>query len=327
MVYQTIGEIFEAFRQLRVLIIGDVMIDEYTFGSVSRLSPEAPVPVVDVQKTEKRLGGAANVALNVAALGASPFLCSVVGDDHSGHEFINLLHSANLSSTGIVKSSHRMTTVKHRIMSSGKQILRIDQEDNFDLKEDEIRQILGQVKPMLSEIDLIIIQDYDKGVLSNEVISQITALAKIHKIPVTVDPKFRHYFDYQSAALFKPNLKEFAQNTGEKCNDDGQLIQLIEKWRVKSHHERILVTLSDRGIAYSDQNQQGVIPAKVRSIADVSGAGDTVISISSLGVALGLPVRLIAELANLGGGIVCETVGVIPIDRDQLMNEALSLQL
>jgi rfaE bifunctional protein kinase chain/domain len=336
--YRSLEEMFEAFAQLKVLIVGDVMLDAYIWGKVERISPEAPVPIVHVKNREKRLGGAANVALNIQAMGATPILCAVVGSDYEGEEFVRLLQEQQIASDFIVKSAQRPTTVKERVIAGSQQMLRIDSEDNDLLSEAEGEALMQRIKKALPQADVVIFQDYDKGVLNQERIQQVIQWAEEQQIPTAVDPKKRNFMHYRRATLFKPNLKELkeglqAQNLAlhkEKhetslsieeavAEASGRLKQMLE---VNS----TFITLSEKGVfidaAYRGKAERHLIPAHIRQISDVSGAGDTVISIAALALALKLPPRLLAELANLGGGIVCEYTGVVPVVRERLLKEA-----
>ncbi|MEM8895509.1 MAG: bifunctional ADP-heptose synthase [Bacteroidota bacterium] len=329
MAYSSLSNVFESFTKLKVLIIGDVMIDAYVYGGVSRISPEAPVPIVNVRSKETRLGGAANVALNVQAMGATPILCSVVGDDAEGNLFEELLEERNITSRGIIKSESRITTVKNRVLSGSQHILRIDSESDHSLDSLEQKTLIKHIENLIPECDLIIFEDYDKGTLNSNVIEATVRVANDKGIPTVVDPKRRNFMDYKNATLFKPNLKELKE--GLKIEFDAKSQSALETAvaRLKSvlRFEIGLITLSDRGVYIEDNDEKHHLPAHIRSIADVSGAGDTVISITGLCIALNLPLKFTAELANLGGGLVCEHLGVVPIDKDRLYNEAEKNQL
>lgn len=336
--YRSLEEIFEAFGQLKVLIIGDVMLDAYVWGKVDRISPEAPVPIVHVRKREKRLGGAANVALNVQAMGATPILCAVVGDDHEGETFISLLHAQQISADYIVQSKARPTTVKERVIAGSQQMLRIDSEDNDLLSEAESDALMQRIEAALPQADVVIFQDYDKGVLNQARIQQVIQWASARKIPTAVDPKKRNFLHYQKATLFKPNLKELKEGLltedlalhKEKhetsLSVEEAVAQASERMKVLMEVDSTLITLSEKGVyidaAYRGRPEKHLVPAHLRQISDVSGAGDTVVSIAALALALNLAPRLLAELANLGGGIVCEYTGVVPIIRERLLQEA-----
>lgn len=322
----SISEIFESFKGKTVLVLGDVMVDSYVHGNVKRISPEAPVPVLSVNKRERRLGGAANVAMNIQALGATPILCSIVGDDEAGTTFQQLLEYEKMSSKGIIKSQNRVTTIKHRILSGSQHLLRVDSEDTHALIDLDRKSLLQHIKNLIAECDLIIFEDYDKGTLDPVVISETIALAREKDIPTAVDPKKRNFLSYTNATLFKPNLKELKEGLGIDFNVENQeeLEGAVKELNDHIKADNELVTLSEHGVFYQSNSEKGRHGAHLRSIADVSGAGDTVISIAGLALTLGLPLAFIAELSNLGGGIVCESPGVVPINKDRLIKEAES---
>ena len=328
---QEADSIFNAFKGLKALIIGDVMLDSYMWGKVNRISPEAPVPVVSVNRKENRLGGAANVALNIQALGATPVLCAAVGDDREGDLFLELLKKQKLSTAGILKSKKRITTVKTRVIGNNHQLLRVDEEIESDLNASESGDLLKLLSEILKKekIDVIIFEDYDKGLLTADLIKKVVDLAASKKIPTVVDPKKKNFFNYFGVTLFKPNLKEFKE--GSKIDfdhtDAKELKQSSDDFRKRQNISSLLITMSEQGIFVNDKTTSKIIPAHVRSIADVSGAGDTVVSVAALCLALKLSSTLIASIANLAGGLVCEKVGVVPIDKEQLYKEVLSIDL
>ena len=318
--------LFDNFNHLRVLIIGDVMVDAYVWGRATRLSPEAPVPVVHVARTEERLGGAANVALNVQALGATPLLCAVIGDDAGGEQLLRLLHERNLPAEGIIRSAHRPTTVKQRILAHGQQLLRIDSEVETDLNAAESSQLLAAYDDLLTRVDVVIFEDYDKGVLNEAIITQCIARARERGIPTVVDPKKKNFLAYRHCTLFKPNLKELREGLklefGAPDTDRAGFEAAVTRLQAVLEPDTVLVTLSEYGVFAQQAGQKTYLPAHLRTISDVSGAGDTVISIAALCVALGQPAAFTAALANLGGGLVCEQVGVVPVEKQRLLEEA-----
>ncbi|MDQ3292430.1 MAG: bifunctional ADP-heptose synthase [Bacteroidota bacterium] len=316
--------IFDSFNQLTVLVVGDVMIDSYLWGKSTRLSPEAPVPIVNVVRKEKRLGGAANVALNVQALGATPLLCSVIGEDFAGAELLRLMEEQQLPTDGIIKSSERITTVKERIMAGGQQLLRIDAEVETELLEHESAHLVQQYSKLLPLADVVIFEDYDKGVLTSANIAAMLELARQHDIPTVVDPKKKNFLSYVGCTLFKPNLKELKEGLKMDFADSNHVAfeNAVLTLQKKLKTPTVLITLSERGVFYLAGTEKKHIAAHLRTISDVSGAGDTVISIAALCLALSLPVAFAAGLSNLGGGLVCEQVGVVPIDKSSLLVEA-----
>ncbi|MGY6561115.1 MAG: bifunctional heptose 7-phosphate kinase/heptose 1-phosphate adenyltransferase [Luteibaculaceae bacterium] len=324
-----IQHLFNQFNQLNVLVIGDVMIDAYLWGKVNRISPEAPVPVVSVTDREHRLGGAANVALNLLALGANPIICAVTGTDNAGERFFELLEAHKLSKAGMVKSADRKTTIKTRILGQNQQMLRVDEEDTFELNANEFEQVLAKIKQLLtaSKIDAIIFEDYNKGLLTQALIKETITLAKEKNIPTAVDPKKDNFFAYKDVTLFKPNLKELRE--GLKIEIDpknlASLNHGIAKLSEEINQEIALITLSEHGVYVNKGGSEKHIPAHRRKIADVSGAGDTVISVASLLLGLQVPFEDIAKIANLSGGLVCEELGVVPVNKERLLQETIAL--
>lgn len=320
---------FETFNNLNVLIIGDVMVDSYLWGKVTRISPEAPVPIVAVKKKESRLGGAANVALNVQALGATPILCSVIGVDKEGQTILDLMREQKLSPKGILKSRERITTNKTRVIGNNHQLIRVDEEIESDISKNETSQLLRIILYLLKteRVNVVIFEDYDKGLITPALISKVIAEAKRKKIPVVVDPKKKNFSNYKNATLFKPNLKELKEGIkwDFDSNSKKQLQQAVSAFREKQNMDIALITLSEQGIYVDDGTIRKLIPAFVRNIADVSGAGDTVISVAALSLAAGLDTYSIAAITNLAGGQVCEKVGVVPVNKKQLFREALQL--
>lgn len=320
---------FEAFNHVNVLIIGDVMIDRYLRGNVTRISPEAPVPVVNLDAEDLRLGGAANVALNIKAMGAHPILCSVVGQDEYGAVFSNLLPEYGMENSGILQSSTRRTTVKTRIMAGAQHLLRLDQEDTHDLNETETKRLLTLVRHILDQqkIQVILFQDYNKGILSTTVISEVILESLKRGIPTAVDPKFHNFWAYKQVTLFKPNLKEIRAQVPMAVQVNLPSLQAAAAYiQQELGNQHTLITLSEKGLFLETRDQSAIIPTEPRAVADVCGAGDTVISIVALGLGLHLNLKEIALLANLAGGQVCEKVGVVPVDKVQLEKEYQSIQ-
>lgn len=320
---------FESFSNFNVLIIGDVMVDAYVWGKVERISPEAPVPIVSCVNRENRLGGAANVALNIKSMGANPILCSVIGNDEKGKDFLNLLTEIQHEQDGIVTSDHRRTTVKTRFISDNQHLIRVDEEDTHELADEIELEFIKHIKNLMEKhtIHAVVFEDYDKGVITKKLIEDITSLANQKEIPILVDPKKRHYKDYKNVSLFKPNFKEFVEGSNldlEKGNIEG-LFAEAKKFQNEMGINKLLITLSELGVFISNENTYEHIPAVVREIADVSGAGDTVIGVATLCLAAGMEAKEIAAISNLAGGIVCEIPVVVPIDKDQLLSESIKI--
>ena len=316
-------DLLERFNGLKALVVGDVMIDVYSKGVVERMSPEAPVPIVNVKTRFARLGGAANVALNLKALGATPVLCSVVGDDESGKALVELMQEAGLDTNGLATSPSRPTTLKHRIFDGERQVLRMDEEHTDDLTDEEHLGLWDVIEKTLNRerFDVIILQDYNKGVLTEKMIQSIITLAHEKGIPVAVDPKKKNFFAYQGVTLFKPNGKELREGLGVTAETPEELQTAMLTLQQRIQCEYLMVTLSDKGVMMLHNGVFHHLSAHPRKIADVSGAGDTVLSVAALCVALGLNPKDIAALSNLAGGLVCEEVGVVPINKERFAEE------
>lgn len=324
-----LDKLFHQFTGLKVAVIGDVMLDTYWWGNVDRISPEAPVPVVAVSKKEQRIGGAGNVALNVCALGADVSIISVLGKDDDGEQLSRLLHENNIRTKYLVHSEHRVTTNKIRIISRNQQMMRLDAEQPGDMiKDDEDRLIYAFENYIAAEApQVLILEDYNKGVLTDNVISKIIALARKHKILTAVDPKRKNFFAYRGADIFKPNFKEVKD--GLNILTDTINLSLLKDMHLllqdKLNHKISLITLSEKGVFFQHDNEAGLIPTHIRSIADVSGAGDTVIAVASAVFAATGDAKLMAEIANIAGGLVCEEVGTVAVNKDTLLEECKRL--
>ena len=312
-------KVFKKFNKKKVLIIGDAMIDAYMWGKINRMSPEAPVPIVEVKKHENRLGGAANVALNIQSLEATPILFSIIGNDIHGKIFLELMQKSNLSTDGILVSNKRRTTLKTRVIANEKHQLRIDEEDTRPI--DLEKKFINSFKDQINKFDAIILQDYNKGLLTEKVIKEVLKIANKFNIPTIVDPKKNNF---NNCTLFKPNLSEI--NEGMKIDlnvDDKNEIKKATKILLnKLNAEAILLTMSDKGISITNVNEFEYTQAFQRKIIDVSGAGDTVLSVASLCLATKMNYKLLSKLSSLAGGIVCEEVGVVPINKGKLLSEA-----
>jgi len=318
------NHVIESFKNLSVLVIGDVMIDEYMWGKVERISPEAPIPIVAIERREERLGGAANVALNIKSLGAKPIIASIIGNDLRAKRFKQLCLNENIETIGLVDSKHRPTTTKTRVIGHNQHLLRVDEEIVTPLSHDEEKLFIEKINELFSsqKIDAIVFEDYDKGCITKKVIDTITKKAQRLAIPVTVDPKHRNFMTYKGVDLFKPNLKELAiglKTDIQKENLLQQLPVLCREFMQRQHHKAMMVTLSELGMFIINGKEQYHIPTQVRDLADVSGAGDTVIATATLCLALGISLFDVAHISNAAAGIVCEKVGVVPIEKEELL--------
>lgn len=324
-----LDKIFQDITKLRIAVIGDVMLDTYWWGSVDRISPEGPVPIVSVTKKEWRIGGAGNVALNVRALGARVVVLSVIGKDEEGQQLKNLLNDNKIDTRFIISSERRMTTNKIRIIGRNQQMMRLDAERNDDLEKEAEENLINKIEEYIlaEQPHAIILQDYNKGVLTEKIIAKVIELCNKHNIISTADPKRKNFFAYKGVNLFKPNFKEVKESLHILSDElNGNILSEIHEQLVeKLHHEISLITLSEKGIFYQKANELNIIPSHVRKVADVSGAGDTVIAVASLVYAATKNIHLAAEVANIAGGIVCEEVGTAAINKQKLFEECKQL--
>lgn len=322
-------EIFQSFTGKKILVVGDVMIDGYLLGKVDRISPEAPVPIINLRKKEDRLGGAANVALNLLSLESEPILCSIIGNDYGGEKFKELLDKRGLSKEGIIASPERRTTVKTRVIGDNQHLLRIDDEEVDSIIPALESELIRKVKSLVDQgVDAIILEDYNKGLLTKHVIKEVIAIANENDIIITVDPKKENFFEYKNVTLFKPNLKELKEGLNvdfEFSSNQKAFESAILRLEEKLNNNLSFVTLSEYGVFIKSKQEKAYLPAHLRKIADVSGAGDTVISVATLCLVAGLEPKLVAEIANLAGGLVCEISGVVPVDKEQLLSEVEKL--
>ena len=315
--------LFQGFNDKKVLIVGDAMIDAYMWGEVNRMSPEAPVAVIEVKKHENRLGGAANVALNLKALGANPILCSVVGTGNKGVLFNKLMEESKLSTAGILSTNKRKTTIKTRVIAENKHQLRIDEEETTSIVQ--VEEFLKLTISLMDGIDVVILQDYNKGVLTPEIIKGVITTANKKEIPAIVDPKKLNFNCYKNCTIFKPNLAEIkaGMQIDFDANNIAQIEKATEKLRKQLSSKGVLLTLSERGICINSEKEFKYTPAFKKNIIDVSGAGDTVISVAALCLASNMDYTDLSVLSSLAGGIVCEEAGVVPINKEKLFTQAL----
>lgn len=324
-----LDKLFVGFSKMKVAVIGDVMLDTYWWGTVERISPEAPVPVVSVSQKEKRIGGAGNVALNVQALGASVALLTILGDDEDGIQLKKLLQEKNIDTRYILESKKRITTNKIRIISRNQHMMRLDAEIVNDLDPVDEENLQNQVERFINteKPDVVIFEDYNKGILTKNVIENTIAFCQKSNIITTVDPKRKNFFSYKNATLFKPNLNEAITGLNllpEEVSPE-LLSSIHSQLKKQLDHSISLITLSEKGVFYQENEHQKILPSHRRNIADVSGAGDTVIAVASLIYAATKNIDLAAKIANIAGGIVCEEVGTVPIQKEKLFQECQKL--
>lgn len=322
-------KLFSSFESLKLGVIGDVMLDSYLWGSVERISPEAPVPVVSVSLKDYRIGGAGNVALNCRSLGAAVTIFSVVGEDEEAKLLTSLLEKNSISTEGIIKSSGRITTNKTRVISRNQQMMRLDTEITKDLSSEEENRLLEKIKTYITTENpgVIILEDYNKGVLTEKLIREVINFCREKGVLTAVDPKRKNFFTYKGAGIFKPNMKEVKEALNLLVDEAG--LHQLENIHTELHrileHEISFITLSEKGVFYQREKEAKIIPSHIRDIADVSGAGDTVIAVASMVYAVTKNTQLMAEMANIAGGLVCEEVGTVAISREKLLRECEAL--
>ncbi|HEY4967753.1 MAG TPA: bifunctional ADP-heptose synthase [Puia sp.] len=322
-------ELFKIFSSVKIGVIGDMMLDTYWWGNVERISPEAPVPVVTVDRKEYRIGGAGNVALNLASLGTPVSVFSVIGEDKDGQILTGLLEGKKIDTEYLLRSGERITTNKMRVISRNQQMMRLDSETLLPLNPKQEKELVSRVEDFIETQSpaAIIFEDYNKGVLTEHVIRTLVGICKTKSVLTAVDPKRKHFFDYTGVDIFKPNLKEAREALNLLMEDvnENSLAQIHNKLKQELKHQISFITLSEKGVFYDDGKESHIVPSHIRNVADVSGAGDTVIAVATLIYALTRDTRLMAEIANLAGGLVCETVGTVAIDKTRLLRECRRL--
>lgn len=318
-------KLFGEFGGIRTGVLGDVMLDTYLWGHVERISPEAPVPVVALSGREHRIGGAGNVALNLSSLGAGVTILSVIGNDDEARILTELFESKNINTGYLVRDASRITTSKSRIIGRNQQMMRLDSEVTDDIGNEIAALLLNAVERFIAteKPHVLIFEDYNKGVLTSEVIDGAIALCRKHGVLTAVDPKRKHFLSYKEVDIFKPNLKEVKDGLNLIFDDVNipSLDNIHDHLHAVLGHRISLITLSEKGIYFRDNDGGKIIPSHLRNIADVSGAGDTVIAVASLVYATTGDVELMAGVANIAGGLVCEEVGTVAINRNVLLSE------
>jgi rfaE bifunctional protein kinase chain/domain len=318
-------KLFADFSRIRVGVIGDVMLDTYLWGHVERISPEAPVPVVALDKKELRMGGAGNVALNLVSLGAQVSVISTTGIDDDGRSLKQLFESKGINTDYLLQSNKRITTNKSRIISRNQQMMRLDSEITKDLDDADETALLNNIRSYIENEKpaVIIFEDYNKGVLTERLIRDVITICREHKVVTAVDPKRKNFFSYKDVDIFKPNLKEVKDGLNLLIEDVNleTLNDIHQQLHAQLNHGISFITLSEKGVFYQDDISSKIVPSHIRSIADVSGAGDTVIAVASLIYAATRRVDMMAEVANIAGGLVCEEVGTAAINKGKLLHE------
>lgn len=313
-------ELKKYFYGKKIAIVGDMMLDCYLWGDVKRISPEAPVPVVEIDKEFYRFGGAANCAFNIIKLGGIPIPVGVIGHDNFGTIFNSLLKDASIEDKGILFDNQRPTTAKTRIIAHNQHVVRIDKESKENISREMQKKLFHFFSEIIDELDGIILQDYNKGVLTSWLIENIITLANKNKKLITVDPKFSNFYSYKNVTVFKPNRKEAEDVLGFKIKTNEDISLAGNKLLEKLETNFVLLTLGEEGIAVFSEKGEKRMPTKARKVADVSGAGDTVISTLTMALSAGADIYEASFLANYAGGLVCGEVGIVPIEINNLFD-------
>lgn len=316
----------DRFPRTRILVVGDVMLDHYMWGSVTRISPEAPVPVVNVTKETMLLGGAANVVNNIRSLGGDVSVCGAVGGDEAGRQLIRMLQDRGIRTDGIIVEPGRRTTIKTRVIAHNQQVVRFDRETNDGIERDAHRSLFAAINERVREgLDAIILSDYCKGVVTRALVRDIVRLAGRHGIIVSVDPKVTHFGMYSGVTILTPNTKEASIGSRIEIVDDETVSRAGSSLLRKLRCDAVLITRGEQGMSLFERGGRIThIPTVARQVFDVTGAGDTVISVLTLAMAAGASAVNAARLSNYAAGIVVGTVGSATVDPDQLKESVLS---
>ncbi len=312
-------QLLDNFKDRKIIVVGDMMLDRYLWGSTSRISPEAPVPVVEIESEANRLGGAANVIHNLSTLGAIPIAVGVIGDDDAGEMLMHQLCQMHFMNDGIIRDPSRVTSVKTRIIAHNQHVVRADKESKERISDKIAKQLIAKIQEFISDCEAIIFEDYNKGLLTAEVIRHIIRLALKANVISTVDPKVENFFEYQHVTLFKPNRRETEIALGVKLLEEEDIRIAGTLLRDRLSCDSVLITLGEKGMCLMEKSGELTIsPTKAQKVHDVSGAGDTVISTVTLALVAGATVKEATTLANYAAGVVCSEVGVVPIHLKRL---------
>ena len=320
---KSVSKILDSAKGKKVVVVGDVMLDRYFWGKVSRVSPEAPVPVIDYENETFHLGGAANVANNLLSLGIVPILCGVLGDDKYAVKFKEISEENNIITDGLYTDPKRLTTVKTRIIGNNQQIVRLDRESRDIIDEKAEKHILKTLEK-IDDLSAIIFEDYNKGAISENLIVETMKWAKEKGIPIFVDPKFENFFKYIGAKVFKPNLKEVSKALAREINSREEFEKAGKEILEKLQSENVMMTLGEKGVMLFESNGDiSSVPTRARMVADVSGAGDTAIATLTAAIIGGAGIKEAVTIANLAAGIVCEHPGIVSIDELTLYDSVI----
>ncbi|MCD4650388.1 MAG: D-glycero-beta-D-manno-heptose-7-phosphate kinase [Candidatus Cloacimonetes bacterium] len=315
--------ITELFKSKHILVVGDMILDHYIDGKVQRISPEAPIPIVEVSKEYYRLGGAANVANNLVSLGIRTSIAGMLGGDRYAGIFRDKLSEKGISPVFLIEDTQRSTTLKTRIMSNNHHIVRVDFEHKHYAEENNETLLLQNISSIIQNVDAVILQDYNKGVLTPRIINETIQLCRLRNVPVLVDPKFTNFFAYTGCTVFKPNMKELQQNLSLEINTDAELTQAARQLNNRLDSDYLVITRGAEGITVFEKELRTDYPSLAREVYDVSGAGDTVISILAASLAVGLDIKNAVECANIAAGLVCAKAGTKPVEATEFQKAVI----
>ncbi len=325
---QRLNQILAELRNKKILVVGDIMLDRYLRGRVSRLSPEAPVPIIEMESESYHFGGAANVALNLKSLGCQPLLVGLLGKDEYGQRFVQLMKEAGLDDSGLILTEDRPTTVKTRIIGDNQHIARVDRERIMYVRDALEQTVIDRIEELIASTDAVILEDYNKGVLSEKVIHSSLTKATERQIISAVDPKFKNFLQYTGATIFKPNIKETAQALARPIDGQSEVVAAGKELLTRLQARCVLLTRGGEGLSlFDEQGEVNHIPARTHAVADVSGAGDTVIATMTAAAVSGADFKEAATMANYAAGLVCQEVGIVPVNVIDLQNAILGGQL
>ena len=312
-------DIISKFPKAKVLVIGDLIMDHFIWGSVDRISPEAPVPVVDVSDEEILLGGAANVVNNIRGLGGKCYITGVAGKDSDGKKLLTLLKEKKVDADGIIIDKSRATTIKTRVVAGNQQVVRFDRESREFIGDNILKKVINYVSSMVSKIDVIVVSDYDKGLISAEMLEEVIKIAKKHGKKVAVDPKVTHFDYYEGVNIITPNNKEASEASGIKIKDEKSLYKAADNLIGRTATEALLITRGEHGMSLFEDRIETHIPTVAKEVYDVSGAGDTVIGVLALALGSGANYKEAATLANFAAGVVVGKLGTATLTKAELL--------
>ncbi len=312
--------IIDKFSTRKILVVGDIMLDRFVWGNVERISPEAPVPVVEVIKETDVPGGCGNVANNIVSLKGKVYIVSVVGDDHSGELLKQILQEKGCDIYGIFTDDHRPTTVKTRIIAHNQQVVRIDKESRIQISQPMFKKIKSYILDIIRDVDAILISDYGKGVITRSLLKYCISIAKKHDIPLSVDPKVEHFMEYKKVTVLTPNLNEatLGMKLHKKPSNEEEVYELGKKILKKLKPEAVVITRGEKGMTLFSKNKIYHIPTRAKEVYDVTGAGDTVISVLTLCLSCGTDMITGCEIANFAAGVVVGKVGTATVSPEEL---------